>query len=80
MRVNYEQNRIEDLNAYLKANKPKMLIVLTSLVSGGWYDNEFDATQNGYKISRVRDYDYVKSLCKRVKDTQFNEWYVMERR
>ena len=58
-----ETNRIENLYQYLmrkrfSLNPPKEIIVRTTLVRGGWYDNEFDAHAAGFEIRRFSNPEY----------------------
>jgi hypothetical protein len=43
---------INNLYAFLMNTNEDEIIVRTSRVSGGWYDNEFDAHAAGFSISR----------------------------
>jgi uncharacterized protein with NRDE domain len=43
---------INNLYAFLMSTNEDEIIVRTSLVSGGWHDNEFDAHAAGFNISR----------------------------
>ena len=42
-----ENSRIRNLYGYLMKTKADSIIVRTTLVSGGWDDNEFDANAAG---------------------------------
>lgn len=54
-----ETKTIRNLFAYLKATKADEIIVRTTRVEGGWYDNEFDANAAGFSISRFINPEYV---------------------
>ena len=48
----YTGKKIENLYAFLKATKENEIIVRTTRVAGGWYDNAFAANAVGSMISR----------------------------
>lgn len=47
--------KIENLFSFLKRTDADEIVIRTSRVAGGWYDNEFDANAAGFNICRVRD-------------------------
>ena len=53
-----ENSRIRNLYGYLMKTKADSVIVRTTLVSGGWDDNEFDANAAGFSICRFRNPEY----------------------
>lgn len=53
-----ENSRIRNLYGYLMKTKADSIIVRTTLVSGGWNDNEFDANAAGFSICRFRNPEY----------------------
>lgn len=48
----YRGSRIENLYVFLKGTNENEIVVQTSRVAGGWYDNEFDANAAGFRVSR----------------------------
>lgn len=55
MKTITEKSRISNLYAYLKKTDADVVVVITSLVSGGWHDNEFDAHAAGFEIVRFQN-------------------------
>lgn len=53
-----ENSRIRNLYGYLMKTKADSIIVRTTLVSGGWDDNEFDANAAGFSICRFENPEY----------------------
>lgn len=68
-----ETKRINNLYGYLMKSKASKIIVRTTLVSGGWHDNEFDAYAAGYSIRRFINPEYRKL-------NQFAECYELIRK
>lgn len=65
-----ENNKINNLYSYLKNTKENEIIIRTSMVTGGWHDNEFDANAAGFNISRFTNKEM----------TGFNECYKITRK
>ena len=68
-----ETRRIRSLYSYLKNTRENHIIVRTTLVSGCWYDNEFDAHAAGFEISRFQNPEYIARH-------EFAECYLLTRR
>ena len=70
-----ETGFIRDLYAYLMATTENEIIVRTTHVKTGqgWHDDEFDANQAGFSISRFINPEYVKKH-------EFAECYYLKRK
>ena len=68
-----ETRRIENLYTYLRQTRENRIIVRTTYVAGGWYDNEFDAHAAGFEIRCFQNPEY---LARR----EFAECYLLTRR
>ena len=68
-----ETRCIHNLYSYLKNTREDRIIIRTSLVSGGWHDNEFDAHAAGFEISRFQNPEYIARH-------EFAECYLLIRR
>ena len=70
-----ETGFIRDLYAYLMATTENEIIVRTTHVKTGqgWHDDEFDANQAGFRISRFIYPEYVKKH-------EFAECYYLQRK
>lgn len=68
-----ETRRIPQLKSYLKQTREDQIIIRTSLVSGGWHDNEFDAHAAGFEISRFQNPKYIARH-------EYAECYLLTRR
>lgn len=53
-----EIKTIRNLYRYLKNTDADEIIVRTSLCTGGWHDNEFDANAAGFDIYRFFNPEY----------------------
>lgn len=47
--------RIENLYSFLKNTDADEIVIRTTRVAGGWYDNESSAMSAGFSISRFND-------------------------
>lgn len=64
---------VGNLYAFLKTAKADRIILRTSRVSGGWYDNEADANRAGFGIQRFIDEELEARH-------EFSECYLLIRR
>lgn len=64
------KDKIRNLFCFLKATDADEIIVRTTLVAGGWHDNEFDAHAAGFEINRFINPEYTSryefAMCYRL--------------
>lgn len=50
---------INNLYKFLKETDADTIVIRTTLVKGGWYDNEADANAAGFNITRFINPEYI---------------------
>lgn len=53
------KGKIRNLFCFLKSTDADEIVIRTSLVVGGWHDNEFDAHAAGFEINRFINPEYA---------------------
>lgn len=56
--IRIDNKIIGNLYSFLKRTDADEIIIRTSMVRGGWHDNEFDANAAGFCIRRYIDKEY----------------------